>query len=214
MRSLLTICLSLAVFGFDSRFAMAAQPDIETVVAWTQGAFSNERQVASVDAGESPGLLFPVFRQVEIPAFGDHVIYLQWPMEAPDGDLQRQRIWAFHKNGDGSVVMKFYTLKNPDQWRDAHLDPEKVRDMTVDDVIAYPDTCTLPVYSAGEEFRTAIPPTCSIVSQSTRTTMTIQSLITIAPDRMTYMEFGVAGDGKMIFQVPASGAYVFDKLAP
>ena len=184
------------------------------LTVWTQGQFSNEHQVAAAGEGESPGLLFPVFRQVEIPAFGDNVIYLQWPIDSPDGRLQRQRIWAFHPSDNHGIEMKFYTLKSPEDWLDAHLDPDKVRDMTMDDVIAYPDTCTLPVLTAGEEFRTAIPATCRIVSQSTRTAMTIQSFITIAADRMTYMEFGVAEDGRMIFQVPASGAYVFDKLAP
>ena len=212
MRSL-HVLLALSVL-FVTVPAQASQMGIDTLISWTQGTYSNERQVATARDEDAPGLLFPVFRHVAIPAFGEHVIYLQWPMETPDGDLQRQRIWAFHQEDDESFIMKFYTLKNPGLWRDAHRDPDKVREMTMDDVIAYPETCTLPILRAGDEFRTAIPPTCKIVSQNTRTAMTIQSFITIAADRMTYMEFGVAEDGKMVFQVPMSGAYVFDKLTP
>lgn len=191
------------------------------LLSWVAGEFSNERQVRegtnaladapTIDAA-APDLLFPVFKRIDVPAIGNHVVYLQWPMGAPDGKLQRQRIWVFEENPPrNAVTMKFFTLKEPDKWLNAHLDPAKVRNMTVADVIPYPPPCDLPFRRHGDVFIGEIPKgECKIVSQQSKTTMFINARIVVGKDSVWYDEPGVREDGSVAFKVPRLGAYEFE----
>ncbi len=205
------VLLALSLLPIHGSAQSQVNQEIETLLRWVNGEYSNQQQITDGELDAESNLLFPIFRKIDIPAFGDHVIYLQWPIGSPDGRLQRQRIWTFDQS-DGAITMNFFTLKEPEQWRDAHLDPDKVRAMTRDDVIAYPATCLLPVMRAGEVFLASIPPTCEIVSQGTRITMTLWSEIIISENRMTYREAGYRPDKSVVFQVPGTSRYEFNKL--
>lgn len=196
--------------------------DEVTLLKWVQGNFSNLAQTKAgtnaqadgpVASDAAPDLLYPVFGRVDIPAFDGTVIYLQWPMGAPDGKLQRQRIWVFKADpARNAVMMKFYTLKEPEKWVDAHLAPAKVRGMTAADVIPYPPACDLPYRRFGDVFIGEIPRgQCKIVSQQTKTSMTINAQTIIGANKLWYNESGVRDDGAVVFKVPRAGAYEFDR---
>ncbi|MEQ8735768.1 MAG: CpcT/CpeT family chromophore lyase [Rhodospirillaceae bacterium] len=190
-----------------------SQADLAQLLEWVQGRYSNQQQFDTGGVTKASDLLFPVFEQIDVPAFGDSVIYLQWPIGSSTGDLQRQRIWVFNLNETtGRITMDFFTLKEPDVWLNAHLYPQKVRGMTREDTIGYPETCLLPVSREGDQFVARIPKTCEIVSQGTQTTMTLESHIVISSDQLTYREAGLKADGSVVFRVPATGEYVFDRL--
>ena len=193
-----------------------------TLLNWVQGSFSNARQTregtnaladkpATADA--APDLLFPIFKKIDVPALGAHVVYLQWPMGSPEGKLQRQRIWVFADDpARNAIMMKFYTLKEPQKWLNAHLEPGKVRAMTAADVIPYPPACDLPFRRHGDVFLGEIPRgDCKIVSQETKTSMTINGRIIVSKNQVWYNESGTRDNGAVVFQVPRSGAYEFDR---
>lgn len=195
--------------------AVVAQDNLtpQAIIDWIEGSYSNQAQITAGDLDAVNNLLYPVFKQVDIPAFGPYVVYLQWPIGAPDGELQRQRIWTFQENEMDGVSMGFFTLREPERWLDAHLDPNKVLNMTSKDAIGYPDVCLLPVTTTGEVINASIPTDCQIVSQATRTTMTLQANISITPNRITYSEGGIRQDESVVFKVPPSGHYIFDRIA-
>jgi CpeT/CpcT family (DUF1001) len=191
-----------------------------TLLTWVQGTFSNVRQARegtnaladkATAAEFAPDVLFPIFKKIDVPAFGAHVVYLQWPMGTPDGELQRQRIWVFADDpARNAVMMKFYTLKEPEKWLNAHVDPAKVRAMTAADVIPYPPACDLPFRRQADVFLGEIPRgECKIVSQQTKISMTINARIVVGNDQVWYNESGTREDGSVVFQVPRSGAYEF-----
>lgn len=195
--------------------------ELETLLDWLEGSFDNRQQVelgenflhdAPPAAERAPDLLFPVFARVAAPALGAHVVYLQWPMGSADGRLQRQRIWAFELDpASNAVLMDFFTLREPERWRDAHLAPDSATlELTRDDVIPYPPACRLPFRRHADVFIGEIPRgACRIVSQQTRTDMTINARVIVARDQVWYDESGVRADGSIVFQVPASGSYQF-----
>ncbi len=195
--------------------------ELDELLHWMTGEFDNRQQVAlgehhlatsPVEPGREPGLLYPVFARVHAPALGEHVIYLQWPIGAPDGRLQRQRLWGFRLDRQrNALMMDFYTLREPDRWRDAHLAPESaVREITTEDVIPYPAACSLPFRRHADVFIGEIPPgDCLIVSQETRTEMIINARVIVGRDQLWYDESGVRPDGSVVFRVPAAGAYQF-----
>ena len=209
-------CIILAtwVIPFKAQAETLNQADLAQLLEWVQGRYSNQQQYDTGGVTKASDLLFPVFKRIEVPAFGDSVIYLQWPIGSPTGDLQRQRIWVFDLDeAAGTITMDFFTLKEPGAWLNAHLDPQKVLGMTRGDTIGYPETCLLPVSREGDQFVARIPKTCEIVSQGTQTTMTLESHITITADQITYREAGLKADGSVVFRVPATREYVFDRLA-
>lgn len=214
---MISLLARIAIFIFTALIPVVASAqdsvdrDLETLVRWVQGTYSNQMQIDSGELDADTDLLFPIFKKIDVPAFGKHVIYLQWPIGAPDGRLQRQRIWSFARGPNG-LTMDFFTLKEPEQWLNAHLNPDKVRGMTRDDVIAYPKTCLLPVTREGDMFVMRIPSTCTIVSQGTATTMTLESETTITKNKMTYREAGYRPDGTRVFKVPGKAQYDFRKL--
>ncbi len=222
---LMRLCVAIVCLIGTAHAASLSQhlaADNATLLKWVQGSFNNKQQVnagtnalaeAAADEGTSPDLLYPVFKRIDIPAFAGDVIYLQWPMGARDGKLQRQRIWVFQADpARNAIMMKFYTLKEPDKWVDAHREPSKVRAMTLDDVIPYPTACDLPFRKHGDVFIGEIPRgECKIISQQTKTAMTINSRTIIGKDKLWYNESGVRDDKVVVFQVPKSGAYEFDR---
>ncbi len=197
------------------------EAELAVLLDWLVGRFDNTRQVAQgenflregpADAERTPDLLFPVFAPVEAPALSGHAVYLQWPMGAPDGRLQRQRIWVFEIDASrNAVMMDFFTLREPERWRDAHLAPDTaLLDLTDDDLIPYPPACRLPFRRHADVFIGEIPAgACRIVSQQTRTEMIINARVIVGQDQVWYDESGVRPEGSVVFQVPASGSYQF-----
>ena len=195
--------------------------ELELLLGWVVGEFDNQLQrsrgenvllESRPDPSKAPDLLFPVFARVEAPALGRHVIYLQWPLGSPQGVLQRQRIWTFEVDAQrNALVMDFFMLRDPERWRDAHLRPTTaLRDITRENLIPYPSACRLSFRRHADVFIGEIPRgECRIVSQRTRTDMTIDAKIVIARDELWYNESGIRQDGSIVFKVPAEGSYQF-----
>ena len=215
-----------AAAGDRPRSAPSLDVELATLLAWVTGEFDNRRQVERGEDGlpaaapaplRAPGLLFPVFARVDAPALGRHVIYLQWPEGAPDGPLQRQRLWSFEVDAArNAVLMDFFTLRDPARWRDSHLRPDTaLLGITREDVVPYPAACRLPFRRDGDAFIGEIPQgACRIVSQQTRTDMTIGARVVVTRDGLGYEESGVRPDGSVVFRVPAAGRYEFDRRRP
>lgn len=211
-------------FGAGDGMAQATlNTELATLLGWIAGEFDNRQQVvhgenflleSKPEPSDAPDLLFPVFAQVEAPALGANVIYLQWPIGSPEGRLQRQRIWTFAIDEKrNALVMDFFTLRDPDRWRDAHLKPNTaLRDITREDLIPYPAACRLPFRRHADVFIGEIPRgECRIISQQTRTDMTINARVVIARDQIWYQEYGVRQDGSVVFKVPVAGSYQFKR---
>lgn len=197
--------------------------ELNVLLEWMVGYFDNDQQVRQQenflregpeDPERMPDRLYPVFAVVNAPEIGRHVVYLQWHMGSPQGPLQRQRIWVFEADDVGNaVMMDFFTLREPERWRDAHLQPASaVSQMTLEDVTPYPLPCRLPFRRHIDVFIGEIPrEQCNIVSQQTRTAMTINARVIVGSNALWYDESGVRQDGRTAFRVPASGSYQFQR---
>jgi hypothetical protein len=197
--------------------------EFNALLSWVVGEFDNQQQVSRGEnallesppsSAQAPDLLFPIFARVEAPALGRYVIYLQWPLGSPEGHLQRQRIWTFELDPErNAVLMDFFTLREPDRWKDAHREPQTaLRGITREDLVTYPESCRLPFRRHANVFIGEIPRgQCRIISQQSRTDMTINARIVIASDQIWYQESGVRQDGSVVFKVPVAGSYQFKR---
>lgn len=107
--------------------------------------------------------------------------------------------------------MDFYSFKNPDLYKDAHLHPERLKDLTLDDLVAYPEGCTLQWrYEKGVFYGLLDPKTCHIIARSGRN-MALEAVITVSRKGFSYRESGQLPDGNFAFKVPGWSAYAFKR---
>lgn len=91
-----------------------------------------------------------VYRRVDLPAFGDDVIYVQQYYGAGDGDpnstVYRQRIYSSYADPErGEIVTKIYSFKDgaEEQYLNAQNDPAMLAGLTPDDMDTLPDGCEI-----------------------------------------------------------------------
>lgn len=149
------------------------------------------------------------FVQVSAPALGQHVFYLEWYLNDRDGSVSRQRLWRFRDQGNGQIVMDFFTFKNPASVLAGWQQPEVFKTLTEADLIGYGPGCALVVSGSTGSFQAITPPDCIITARSGRR-MTIQAKVVFAKDRIAYQEAGLLADGSYAFLVPGKEGLAYD----
>lgn len=143
------------------------------------------------------------------PLAGD-VVYLQW--HRADGTVSRQRLWAFRTLDDNTVAMDFYSFREPGAWVDLQTDTARQAELGPDDLVSYPDGCTLAFRPVPGGWAGALnPQTCSIVAQRSGRDMALESWVVITGDALWYRERGEYANGDTAFEVPGTGHYVFQR---
>lgn len=210
-------CLIVLAAGLGLTACEAEPPQAFDPVALLVGNYSNAAQYAAADEslkikpeiGDTRAwidLQYASFQVVDVPAVPGVVIGLEWRKDAPDGDISRQRFWAFNMK-ESPGLMYFYGFKKPVDMRS----PEALRALTMDDLISYGDACALPVVGIQGGYQLSIPETCRITTQ-TGLDMVLSATIKQTGDTLTYEESGrIATTGKQIFEVPGQMAYVFQR---
>jgi hypothetical protein len=187
------------------------------------GRFANIAQVAA--AGEAgtrqPAVGFPYewvdvqaaqFWRIDAPALGEDVYYLEWRKSGFDGEISRQRIWAFRKDAAGDTRMDFYTFKDPAPFAGPGDTAGAFESLTTDALIGYGPDCSLVTEVTPDSLTATIPNTCQITARSGRK-MTLSARFSVTPFGLTYTEAGVLDGGDIAFKVPGVEAgYIFDRL--
>lgn len=137
----------------------------DTVMAWWKGDYSNDAQIDALvedgvpiwiegqgesETGQTLGGFLPVrsyYRTVDMPAFGERVIYLE-EFTFQDNPY-RQRIYTVTENEEtGTVHVKLYYFKDKTTYAGAWQDLSRIQDLTPADMSPLPDKCDLQVQMA------------------------------------------------------------------
>ncbi len=196
----------------DHHHGSADAGDIEAffadVAARLPGNFTNQAQidaaVADGNADAEKDRRFMRMTKVTAPALGEHVYYLEWRRPDADGAISRQRIWSFHADQSGAPRMKFFTIRNPEPLAGQPADSAVFAGLRTDDLIGYPEACDVNWYRTDDGvWHGRIPAgACTIVTQRTGRTMTIDAHVELLPDRFHYDEAGTLDGGIVAFDVP------------
>ncbi len=142
-----------------------SKSDIATIMDWWAGDFNNDAQIAALEAAGEPiwirgtkeglGGHLPVssrYRVVDMPAFGENVLYLEErTFGKDDGDQYRQRIYTIDYNAEtDTVAVKLWYFKDRDTYWGAWNDLSQITALTPDDFSALPDPCDLIVTKTPE----------------------------------------------------------------
>lgn len=121
---------------------------LANLMRWLPGDFDNAAML-QLPPTQEPGepaattdkLLTTYIRQVTLPAFGAHVLFLE---EYRGTDhLERIRLYVFETNNNGSVRLRLLNPKNPQALQGARSNPNQLLELTPADVTADRPACEL-----------------------------------------------------------------------
>lgn len=142
--------------------APASSPDAiaDSVMAWWQGDYNNSAQIKALrqdgapiwkqgqsEEGQTFGGHLPVqshYRVVDMPAFGDRVLYLEeFTFES---DPYRQRIYTLNVDAETNEVrVKLWYFPDKTTYAGAWDNLDRISTLTPDDMSPLPDNCDLVV---------------------------------------------------------------------
>ena len=100
MNRLLIIALWVVMAGARADEAAVLDKDFGTMRAWFLRVYDNQEQVyfeaeQEVDEALRHERIHHVFEPVDLPAFGEHVFYVQQHLNDDPAQIYRQRIYTF-----------------------------------------------------------------------------------------------------------------------
>lgn len=130
--------------------------DLALIMQWWSGDYNNNKQLASLmkegrpvwkKDGSGKGGHIEVtshYRPVELPAFGEHVIYVEETKHGESDNIFRQRIYTLTVDEEiDAVRVKLWYFNDKEKYVGAWQDLAKLNDLTPADMFPLQDGCDL-----------------------------------------------------------------------
>ncbi len=109
-----------------------------------EGAFERHPESVSETSDSEKELrsLYTLARQVDVPAFGTQVMYMELRLGGLDGKVEMQRLISFEDApGRPANIMRSYNFRPGNTYAGAHLNPSVLVDLKPDDLDPLPLGC-------------------------------------------------------------------------
>ena len=112
--------------------------DFRTFLEWFPGRYDNDSQVLFDPAIGTPedfrnGRIHSIFAPADLPAFGDHVFYVEQYSDNDPMKVYRQRIYVFTEDPDENAIkLVIYTPNDADAFLGAYRDTSVLEGLTPD----------------------------------------------------------------------------------
>ena len=139
--------------------------DLDLIMSWWSGDYDNSAQIAALrtqgksvwaEDGTGEGGHIEVtshYRPVALPAFGDHVIYVEETKHGDPANIFRQRIYTLRIDDSlDAIRVKLWNFKDKEKYVGAHRNIEMIAALTPEEMSPLPDNCDLIVARQGEKF--------------------------------------------------------------
>ena len=144
MNRLLLIMLCAIAMAVRADDAAILEKDFRIMMTWLPGVYDNQEQVyfeeeQGIEEELRHQRLHSVVEQVELPAFGEHVFYVQQHLNDDPDQIHQQRIYSFRLDHDQKAIrLIVYVPNDPAALTDAHNDPMLLEAMTPDQTTVLP----------------------------------------------------------------------------
>lgn len=179
--------------------------DFAQLLTWFDGDFDNAEQVLFADElgyakDAVPQRIHSTFKPVRLPAFGDHVFYVQQYADNDPKRIYRQRIYSFSiDKAEGAIRLDIYTPKNAAALVDAHLDQTKLAALTKADVEARPGCEVFWRRNANQFTGYMKPGACRYASKQSGKTIVITDNLLLSQDEIWIADQAVDDKGVYVF---------------
>ncbi len=184
--------------------------------SWWPGTYDNAQQVDASNAADGAPMATRLhIRAVDLPAFGEHVVYAEWQaLDDPDRVL-RQRFYSFELDRErGAARLNLHIFPPAPEFvartRGAHLDPAKVADLTPADMVPLPG-CDVYFTWTGTQFEGAMDKgACAFKVPGTDVDIYSWSQMRRSDNEFAYLDGWFYPNGE-IYQRMSNDWYVFER---
>ena len=165
----LVACALTACADANGDSAATLEKDLDTIMAWWHGDYDNDRQLARLmsegepiwradDSGAGGHIeVASHYRRVDLPAFGNHVLYVEETKHGDPANIFRQRIYTLDIDDDtSSIRVKLWYFNDKEKYVGAWEDLDRLGDLAPDAMFALQDECDLIVKRDGERYHMAM----------------------------------------------------------
>jgi len=209
MNKILTrlIAITLVIFASQSLADQNAvlDRDMQIFLEWFPGVYDNQEQVYFEEEQGVPEDLrheriHHTFAPVDLPAFGEHVFYVQQYLDDDPTKIYRQRIYVFTADYDENAIrLAIHSPKDVASLVDAHLDPTKLEGLTPEDTVQMPG-CDVYWRKRAAEFDGQMKPdACSFVSNRSGKRIIIDDDLILTDSEIWISDRAVDEDGNYVF---------------
>ncbi|MGI9225867.1 MAG: chromophore lyase CpcT/CpeT [Woeseiaceae bacterium] len=188
--------------------------DLRTFLEWFPGVYDNQEQVyfeeeQGVPEDERHERIHHTFAQVDLPAFGDNVFYVQQYLDDDPEKIYRQRIYVFTADYEENAIrLAIHTPHDVAALVDAHLDPSKLVGLTPEQTRNLPGCDVFWTKRAAEFDGQMKPRACSFVSQRSGKRIIIDDDLVLSKDEIWISDRAEDEDGNYVFGNKAGISHV------
>lgn len=181
------------------------EADMAEMLEWFEGRFDNDREVFFAESSGIPpegrnGRIHSIFRRVDLPAFGEHVFYVEQYAGNDPANIYRQRIYTFSVDYQVNAIrLDIHAPHHPVSLRGAWRDASLLVGLTPADAVSYPG-CE--VYwrrrenqFVGETVRGA----CVVESRQSGRTLIIEDDLVLTPNAIWIRDRAQTTDGEYLY---------------
>ncbi len=194
--------------------------DLADFLDWFEGRFDNDRQVffaaeLGVPEDARHERIHSVFRKVELPAFGEHVFYVEQYSGADASNIYRQRIYVFTPSAEtGEIRLDIHAPRDPARLAGAHLDPARLQGLTPDQATAFPQCAVYWRRQENQFIGETRRGECRVVSQRSGQTLLIEDDLVLTPDAIWIRDRAETEDGTYVYGNRAGIAHQLRRARP
>lgn len=142
----------------------SSKQDLATIMKWWSGSYNNDRQLSKLaaegkpiwrvdDAGKGGHIeVTSHYHLVNLPEFGDHVIYVEETKHGNPENIFRQRIYTLSIDDADQLRVKLWYFNDKKKYVGAWKDLSRLNDLTKDQMFPLKDECDLLVKKQGDKY--------------------------------------------------------------
>lgn len=208
MNRRLLIALWVVMTSAHADEAAVLDKDFRTMMAWFPGVYDNQEQVyfeaeQEVDEALRHERIHHVFEPVDLPAFGEHVFYVQQHLNDDPAQIYRQRIYTFRPDyEEGAIRLTIHIPNDVASLVDAHLDPTKLSGLSPEQTRVLPGCDVLWRRQSNHFVGYMTPNACSYVSSESGKRIIFNDDLLLTEDALWISDRAQDEEGNRVFGHP------------
>ena len=208
MNRRLLIALWVVMASAHADEAAVLDKDFRTMMAWFPGVYDNQEQVyfeaeQEVDEALRHERIHHVFEPVDLPAFGEHVFYVQQHLNDDPAQIYRQRIYVFRPDyEEGAIRLTIHIPNDVALLVDAHLDLTKLSGLSPEQTRVLPGCDVFWRRQSNHFVGYMTPNACSYVSSESGKRIIFNDDLLLTEDALWISDRAQDEEGNRVFGHP------------
>lgn len=179
--------------------------DFTRMMAWFPGVYDNQEQVyfeneMGVKKEHRHERLHHIFAPVKLKHFPGRTFYVQQSIDDDPKNIYRQRIYSFETDyTENAIRLTIYTPKNAEALVDAHLDPDKIKNLRPSAMTSIKGCEVFWKFDADFYHGYMKPRACKIISKRSGKTIYIDDDLRLTKNSIWVRDVAEDEDGNYVF---------------